>query len=115
MSATLDHGWWPWVALVVFAFLPSEIWRLLSLVVVRRLDPRSEWLRWVRAVATGLLAGVIAKLLFTPSETLGALPLWARLGALAFGMIVFAATRRSVVAAILAGEAMIVTLGYWLR
>ena len=115
MNAPLDHGLWPWLALVFFAFLPSEIWRLLSLVVVHRMNERSEWLRWVRAVATGLLAGVIAKLVFSPSESLAALPLWTRVGALAFGMIVFALTRRSVVAAILAGEAMIVTLGYWLR
>ena len=114
MSGPLDHGWWPWAALILFAVLPSEIWRVLSLVLARRLDERSEWLQWVRAVATALLAGVIAKLLFSPSGALALLPLWGRLGAFALGLLAFAATRRSVLAAILVSEAAIVGLGYLL-
>ena len=35
-------GLWPYLALVFFAFLPSEFWRVLSIYVVRGIDPHSE-------------------------------------------------------------------------
>ncbi len=113
MSGTLDQGLWPWIALICFGFLPSEIWRFLGLFLARGLDERSPWLAWVRAVATALLAGVVGKLLLAPNGALAGLPLWGRLGPLAFGMIVYFAARRSVIAAVLAGEAAIIAAGYW--
>ena len=46
--------------LVLVGFLPSEIWRLLGLVVARGVADESELFMWVRAVAIAVLAGVIA-------------------------------------------------------
>ena len=113
MTGALDHGWWPWLVLIVFGFLPSEIWRMLSVFLARGLDETSPWIAWVRAVANALLAGVVAKLLLSPNGALASLPLWGRVGPLVFGMTIFFLVRRSIVAAIIAGEAAIIAGGYW--
>jgi len=113
MSEALDHGLWPWIALILFGFLPSEIWRMISVFLARGIDESSPWLAWVRAVATALLAGVVGKLLLSPNGALATLPLWGRVGPLAIGMIAFFLIRRSLLAAIVAGEAAIIAVGYW--
>jgi len=51
----------PWFALLLFGFLPNEIWRLAGFVLVRGLDEKSPVITWVRAVATAMLAGVPMK------------------------------------------------------
>ena len=116
MSGALDHGLWPWLVLIVFGFLPSEIWRLMSVFFARGLDERSEWVVWVRAVATALLAGVVAKLLLSPNGALAVIPLWARLSAMGLGMGAFFLTgRRTILVAIVVAEAVRVASGYWAR
>lgn len=100
------HGeLWLYGALVVAGFLPHEIWRWIGMVLSRGLDERSEIVIWVRAVATAILAGVIAKLTLAPTGALAAIPLAVRLGAIAVGFAAFLALRRSVLAGVLAGEA----------
>ncbi len=102
-----DPNFAPYLALLVVGFLPSEIWRVLSVFVARRIDEDSEFFHFVRSVATVLVAGVAAKILMLPARELAVAPLWARgvaVGAAALGFFV---TRRSVFAAVLAGEAAI--------
>lgn len=98
----------PYLALVVFAFLPSEVWRVLGVFLARGLDERSEVLVFVRAVATTLLAAVVAKLLLTPTGALALVPLVGRIGAIVAGLAAFFAFRRSVIAAIAIGEVVLV-------
>ena len=112
---TLDHGWLPWVALIFLGVIPSEIWRMLAIFASRGLDERSPILRWVRAVATALLAGIVGRLLFTPGGALVAIPLAGRIGAMALGLLVFWATRRSVFAAVVCAEAALIATGYLVR
>ncbi len=102
-----------WVLLIVFGFLPSEIWRFISVFIARGLNEDAQILVWIRAVASTLLAGVVARLLLSPPGALASVPLGARLGAVALAMLVWYLTRRSVIAAVLAGEAVIVGAGYW--
>jgi hypothetical protein len=109
----LSQGLWPWFALIVFGFLPSEVWRMIAVFLARGIDERSEWLVWIRAVATALLAGVVAKLLLSPNGALAIIPIWSRVGALVFGMAAFFLARRSLIAAILCAEAVIITTGYF--
>ena len=54
------EGLWGYLVLMLVGFLPNDVWRLLGVVVGRGLDEESELLVWVRAVATAVLAGVIA-------------------------------------------------------
>jgi hypothetical protein len=105
-------AWWPYLLVIVFGFLPSEIWRVLAVFLSRGLNEQSEILQWVRAVAITLLAGVIAKLLFTPSGALAIVPLAGRLGAILVGVAAFFVTRRAIVG-VLAGEVALVALAWW--
>ena len=104
--------WWPYLLVIVFGFLPSEIWRVLAVFVSRGLNEQSEILQWVRAVAITLLAGVIAKLLFSPSGALAIVPLLGRLSAILIGVAAFFATRRAIVG-VLAGEVALIGLAWW--
>lgn len=104
---------WPYLVLILVGFLPSEIWRALGAVVSRGLDERSEILVWVRAVATTLLAAVVMKLLLTPTGALAAAPMAARFGAVLVGVGVFFLARRSVIAGVIAGELILISVTYF--
>ena len=100
----------PYLALILAGFLPNEVWRILGIVVARRLDEESELLVWVRAVATAVLAGVISQLVWTPPGALADVALAARLGAVAAGFLAFLIARRSIFVGVLVGE-IVVAIG----
>ena len=102
----------PYLVLILVGFLPNEIWRVLGLVLARGLNEDSEIVVWSRAVATAILAAVIAKLILFPSGTLDNIPLAVRIAAAACGFVAFICIRRSVFAAVLVGEAMLVLGGF---
>lgn len=110
----LQAGLWPYLLVIAFGFLPSEIWRVAAVFLSRGFDERAEIFVWVRAVATTLVAGVVAKILLAPTGALVAVPLAWRFGALALGVVVFFLARRSVMAGVLAGEAALVGATWWL-
>jgi Branched-chain amino acid transport protein (AzlD) len=112
--AWLDGPWWPYLALLLFGVLPTEIWRWLAVAFARRLDEDAPLLEWVRSVATALLAAVVAKLVIFPTGALAALPLWVRLGALGVGLAVLALRRTAVLPALVAGLAALTLAGWWL-
>ena len=94
-----------YVLLVLVGFLPNEIWRVLGLVLGRGVDEESELFTWARAVATAVLAGVIAKLIIFPPGALADVPLMVRLAAIVCGFVAFLLVRRSIFAGVAAGEA----------
>lgn len=102
------------LVVVLIGFLPNELWRVLGVLVGRGLDENGLIMQWVRAVATALLAAVVARLVLTPSGALVALPLWLRLGGVLGGVAVFALARRSVLAGVVAAEAILVGGAWWL-
>ncbi len=112
--AFLDGPWWPYLALVLFAVLPTEIWRWLAVAFARKLDESSPWLEWVRLVATSLLAGVVAKLVLAAPGALAGVPLAVRLAALAVAVTIVLTWRRRVMLAVLAGEAVLIGGAVWL-
>ena len=106
-----------WNALLVLllaGFLPNEIWRMLGLMLGSGIDEGSELLVWVRAVATAILAGVIAQILVQPPGALASVPGVLRYGALAAGFVAFALTRRSIFAGVLCGEIFMLAGKWWL-
>jgi Branched-chain amino acid transport protein (AzlD) len=107
MTATVrDLG--PYLALVLVGFLPNEIWRVLGIVIARGLDEGSELLVWVRAVATAVLAGIIAQLILIPPGALATVALVVRVTAVVIGFVAFLLARRSVFIGVLAGEVALV-------
>ena len=106
--------WHALLALVVAGFLPNEVWRMLGLWFGGGVDEGSELLVWVRAVATAILAGVIAQILVLPPGALASVPDWLRYGAVAAGFGVFMLTRRSIFAGVVSGEAVMLAGKWWL-
>ena len=70
--------WNALLVLLIAGFLPNEIWRMLGLWLGGGVDEGSELLVWVRAVATAILAGVIAQILVSPPGALASVPDWLR-------------------------------------
>jgi len=102
----------PYLALILVGFLPNEVWRALGLLLARGLNEDSEIVVWSRAVATAILAGVIAKLILFPSGSLVAIPLSVRVAAAVCGFAAFVGLRRSVLAGVLVGEAVLLLGGF---
>jgi hypothetical protein len=98
----------PYLALVLVGFLPNEIWRVFGIVIARGLNEDSELMVWVRAVATAILAGIIAQLILQPPGALAIVPLVVRLGAVITGFVAFLMVRRSVFVGVLVGEVALV-------
>jgi len=106
--------WHALAVLFVAGVLPNQIWRLLGLWFGGGLDEGSELLVWVRAVATAVLAGVIAQIVVQPPGTLASIPDGLRYGAVAVGFIAFMLTRRSIFAGVVAGELAMLAGLWWL-
>jgi hypothetical protein len=113
MSATA--GLWPYLLLILVGFLPNEIWRVLGLMIGRGLSEDSELVLLARAVATALVAGVAAKLIVFATGALAYVPFEVRLGAVVGGFLAFLLARRSVFVGVLAGEALLLAGGAFLK
>jgi hypothetical protein len=104
----MTFGMGPYLALILLGFLPSEIWRWLGIVIGRGLDEQSEIILWVRGVATALVAAVVARIVMFPPGALAGVPLSVRLVAICCGFLAFLLIRRSSLAGVLVGEAVLV-------
>ncbi len=103
---------WPYLVLIIVGYLPNEVWRVFGLVMARGLNEDSQIVVWSRAVATALLAGVVAKLILFANGALTTVPLSVRIGAAVLGFLAFVAIRRSVFAGVIVGEAALLIGGY---
>ena len=86
---TVLEGWWAYLFIAIAGWLATDLWRWLGVLAGNRLREDSEVLNWVRAVATALVAAVIAKLILYPTGVLEHSPLWLRLGSIAAGAVAF--------------------------
>jgi len=100
---------WPYLVVIVVGFLPTEMWRVLAVWLSRDLKADSDLLLWVRLVATALLAAVVARIVVAPTGAMLAIPFVARVGGVAAALLLLMVFRRSVVSAVLLGEAIIIT------
>ena len=79
----------------------------------RGVDENSELFRWIRVMATTLLAAIVCRLIYSPAAALEQVPLAIRTGSIVTGVGAFFLLRRSLVLGILAGEAFFV-LAAWI-
>ena len=114
MSAFIGD-WHALVVLLVAGVIPNQIWRMLGLWLGGGLDEGSELLIWVRAVATAILAGVIAQIVVQPPGALASVPGFLRYGAVVAGFVAFVLARRSIFAGVACGEIVMLVGQWWLR
>lgn len=115
MIGSLDnaHAWAPWV-LVMLAAASTYIWRAIGTSIAAKIDPDSDLFQWVACVAYGLFAGLIARIMIYPVGLLGESATVDRLGAAAFGFVLFFICKRNIfVATFGAAGAFLVIV--WLR
>lgn len=85
----LDAWWWPFIFILIAGWLATDVWRWLGVLIGNRLDEQSQALVLVRAIATALVAAVIARLIVFPSGALAETALALRLVAAALGFAAF--------------------------
>ena len=103
-----DPMLYAYLLVILEGFLPTDVIRFAAVLFSRRLDEDSEALIFVRAVATALLAGVIARLVLFPTGDLAGVPLWLRLLTIAAGVAAYLLFRKSVFAGVIVAEIVIV-------
>jgi hypothetical protein len=106
--------WHALAILFVAGVIPNQIWRMLGLWFGGGIDEGSELLVWVRAVATAILAGVIAQIVVQPPGALASVPGFLRYGSVAAGFAVFLLSRKSIFAGVIAGEIVLLAGKWWL-
>ena len=106
--------WHALVVLLLAGVIPNQIWRMLGLWLGAGIDEGSDLLMWVKAVATAILAGVIAQIVVQPPGALASVPGALRYGAVAAGFVAFMLTRRSIFAGVLCGEIVMLAGRWWL-
>jgi branched-subunit amino acid transport protein len=106
--------WHALLVLLIAGVIPNQIWRMLGLWLGGGIDEGSEILIWVRAVATAILAGVIAQILVQPPGALASVPGWLRYSAVVAGFAAFMVTRRSIFAGVVCGEIVMLSGKWWL-
>ncbi|WP_454627483.1 AzlD domain-containing protein [Bradyrhizobium cenepequi] len=112
--STFIGDWHALVVLLVAGVIPNQIWRMLGLWFGGGIDEGSELLVWVRAVATAILAGVIAQIVVQPPGALASVPALLRYGAVAAGFAAFMVSRKSIFAGVAIGEVILVGGQWWL-
>ena len=100
----LPDPWWPYVFILAAAVVPTEIWRSIGVLAAGRLDEAAPTFALVRAVATALVAAVIAKMIVLPDGALAEVPIAARVGAAAIGFAAMEWSGRRLWVGILVGE-----------
>lgn len=108
----LEVWWWPYVFVLLAGFVPTEIWRHLGVLLAGDLSEDSPILMWVRAVATALVAAVIAKLILFPTGALAGTPPALRMVAAFTGFATFKIVGNNVLLGVVCAEAVLI--GGWL-
>jgi Branched-chain amino acid transport protein (AzlD) len=110
MMTALDDGFGGYLVLALAGTLMTQIWRWLGYFAGRNISVESQIFLWVRAVATALVAGLVTRMLLFPAGALASVPLAHRAAALAAGIAIFFAARRSVGLGVLAGVLALIAL-----
>lgn len=101
--------WWPYIFILAAGWLPTDVWRWIGVFIGGRVREDSEALVIVRAVATALVAGVIAQLILYPSGSLAESSIFLRVGAAAAGFLAYLKLGRRVIVGVVVAEIILIT------
>ena len=82
------------VLVVTAGWATTYVWRFVGVYLAERIAPDSELLTWVRAVATALVAALVAGLILDPPGQLAITSREARIAAMTIGVGAFYLFRR---------------------
>ena len=104
-------GIWIYVVIIVAGWFATDFWRFLGVFISSRIKDDSEVLNWIRAVATALVAALIARLIIFPTGFLAESPVELRVCSAVFGFLGYKLAKDNVLVGILVAE--IVLIGGW--
>ena len=105
-------GLGPYLSILVAAALTTHMWRWLGVALSGRLTEDSEFFDFLKAIASALVAAVIAKLLLDSAGPLAEVPLWAKLAATGVGVAGFFLGGRRLLAGIAAAQLAIAAVWF---
>lgn len=100
------------IAAMIAASAATYIWRGIGATLAKRIGVGSAAFEWFACVAYAMLAAVIARIILVPGGALSEAPLVDRVGATAFGLMMFFAFRRHIFVGTGAGLAAFVAVAY---
>lgn len=89
--SSVEGDWWPFLYILIVGWFATDFWRFAGVLLGRRLSETSQAFVLVRAVATALVAAVIARLILFPSGSLADTAPALRIGAAIIGFVAFLA------------------------
>jgi len=100
--------------IVLGCFAATFFWRVLGVVVVKRIDPDGAVFEWVTCVSYAMVAGLIFRMIMMPQSELANVPLLVRCAALAMAFTAYFAFRRMLLAGVLAGSVSLSVMVSWI-
>ncbi|TKT76952.1 AzlD domain-containing protein [Aquamicrobium sp. LC103] len=110
---SIDAWWWPFLFILIGGWLATDAWRFLGVYLGGRISEDSDLMVFVRALATALVAAVIANLIVFPNGALADVPLALRVGAAAAGFAAYLFGGKYILAGIGVAEAVLLC-GIWM-
>ena len=101
-------------AIVLACGAATFAWRLLGVLVTRRLDANGAFFRWITCVSYAMVAGLIFRMLVMPESELANVSLAMRMAAVAIAFGAYFAFRRRLVAGVLAGGLSLTAMVSWM-
>ncbi len=100
--------------IVLGCFAATFFWRLLGIIVVKKIDPDGAVFEWVSCVSYAMVAGLIFRMIMMPESELANVPLLIRLVALVIAFTVYFTFRRMLLAGVLAGSVSLSVMVSWI-
>ena len=89
------------------------IWRLLGVIVVKKINPDGALFEWVTCISYAMVAGLIFRMLMMPESQLAEVSLLIRCTAVAVAFAAYFAFRRMLLAGVLAGSVSLSVMVSW--
>ena len=106
--------WWPIVFILLAGWLPTDAWRWLGVASAGRIDEKSPVIAIARAIATSLVAAVIARLVLFADGSLAQIPVGIRITAFLLGFLAYLKLGRYTLVAILVAEVVLLGVPWML-
>ena len=100
--------------IVVGCGAATFVWRLLGVVVVRRIDAEGALIQWITCVSYAMVAGLIFRMLILPESELASVSLPIRLAALGIAFGAYFVFGRRLVAGVLGGSLSLSAMIHWI-
>ena len=89
------------------------VWRLLGVIVVKKINVDGALFEWVTCVSYAMVAGLIFRMIMMPESQLAEVSLLVRSAAVAIAFAAYFAFRRMLLAGVLAGSVSLSVMVSW--